>query len=370
MSMASLALLVRLTSRVSSMADGGLLGFGVAVVAYRCIRDFTTASSAIIKIGHAPYVTPSDLHSLLSDDSDSGGKLVIVRGTAAVVKSLRSTGNDVVVSQSGDKGVILKNIQTCIYNKWGGIFGLSTNSMFSRFWNEQTSSSVSTVPFILVEKGNWPLSRYVTVDMEGSRHPLPPLTEVYHHLQPTDATPFTFLQAILGFNYPIMKLEKEKILPIGKDITVIGICSLKDGIPQISSCSDLPYFLYDSNKDQLIADISFTIKFLKWSGIVLGSLAIGILGYSIARNWIRWRERRRRQRASFEIPTEDDEEPEDVPNEELCVVCLIRRRRCAFVPCGHLVCCQRCALLVEREALPKCPLCRQSVQRWVRIYDS
>ncbi|KAK4479541.1 hypothetical protein RD792_015058 [Penstemon davidsonii] len=302
MSMAALALLVRLTSRVSSMADGGLLGLGVSFVAYRCIREFTNMSSAIANISDAPYVNPSDLHSLLSDDSDSRGKLVIVRGTvevkSAVVISLRSTGNDVVVSQSGDKGVILKNIQT--------------------------------VPFILVEKGNWPLSRYVTVDVEGSRHPLPPLTEVYHHLQSTDATPFTFLQAILGFDYPIMKLEKEKILPIGKDMTVVGICSLKDGIPQISSCSDLPYFLYDSNKDQLIADISFNIKFLKWSGIVLGSLAIGILGYSIARNWIRWRERRRRQQARIEIPTEDDEESEDVPNEELCVLSVKNRQNVPY----------------------------------------
>ena len=38
-------------------------------------------------------------------------------------------------------------------------------------------------------------------------------------------------------------LDEEKILPLGKDITAVGVCSLKDGIPEIKSCKDLPYFL-------------------------------------------------------------------------------------------------------------------------------
>lgn len=38
-------------------------------------------------------------------------------------------------------------------------------------------------------------------------------------------------------------LDEEKILPLGKDITAIGVCSSKDGILEIKSCEDLPYFL-------------------------------------------------------------------------------------------------------------------------------
>ena len=38
-------------------------------------------------------------------------------------------------------------------------------------------------------------------------------------------------------------LDEEKILQLGKDITAVGVCSLKDGIPEIKSCKDLPYFL-------------------------------------------------------------------------------------------------------------------------------
>lgn len=39
-------------------------------------------------------------------------------------------------------------------------------------------------------------------------------------------------------------LYEEKILPLGKDVTAVGMCNLKNGILEIKSCKDLPYFLY------------------------------------------------------------------------------------------------------------------------------
>lgn len=38
-------------------------------------------------------------------------------------------------------------------------------------------------------------------------------------------------------------LDEEKILPLGKDISAVGVCYSKNGIPEIKSCKDLPYFL-------------------------------------------------------------------------------------------------------------------------------
>ncbi|KAG8380158.1 hypothetical protein BUALT_Bualt07G0164400 [Buddleja alternifolia] len=383
-------------AQLALAADGALFGLGVAYVAYRSIRKFIATSSALRKIRDAPSVHPSDLRSLLSDGNDSsnssseGEKLVVVRGSVEVKsavekgnwKSLRGfNGGGVLVSEeSGERGVILQRIETCIYNEWRGAFGWTADlrSILSRSWKEQESSSIRTVPFILVEAGKWPQSDYLIVNMEGSRHPLP-LTTVYHHLQPINATPYTFFQALLGLEYPVGLLYEEKILPLGKDITAVGICNLKDGILEIKSCKDLPYFLSYLTKDQIVADLSVKTKVLMWSGLVFGSLAVGILGYSIARNWIRWKEWRHERRsqqqndASNSEITPDaaaDDEPGDIPDGELCVICLMRRRRSAFVPCGHLVCCQRCALSVEREVSPKCPVCRQPIRSSVRIYDS
>lgn len=94
------------------------------------------------------------------------------------------------------------------------------------------------------------------------------------------------------------------------------------------------------------------------------------------RNWLKWKEWRERRRQAQELQREAtpeinvDDETGDVADGELCVVCLMRRRRSAFVPCGHLVCCPRCAFAIEREVSPKCPVCRQSIRTCIRIFGS
>lgn len=390
-------------SQLLLAADGAVLGIGLAYVSIRSILKFTASTSALRKIDNAPSVQPSDLRSLLSNrDNNSnicnsesknqsngdGGKLIIVRGCVEAKLAVErqatilggNTSNVLVSQESGERGVILQRTQTCIYNEWRGFFGLTADlrSMFARSWKDQETSTIRTVPFVLVEAGRRPKSGYVIVNMEGSRHPLP-LTTVHHHLQPISASPYTFLQALFGHEYPVGLLDEEKMLPIGKDITAVGICNLRNGSPEIKSCKDLPYFLSDLTKDQIMADLTFKTKVLLWSGVVFGSLAIGILGYAIVRNWNRWKEWRQQRQArqqnnsaTNDIPPQiaADEETGEVPDGELCVICLMRRRISAFIPCGHLVCCQRCALSVEREISPKCPVCRQTIRNSVRIYDS
>ncbi|CAN4115598.1 unnamed protein product [Withania somnifera] len=377
-------------SQLAMAADGALIGLALAYVSVRSILKYKATSSAFHKINEAPSLSVSDLRSLVNVDSESSnqldvGKIVIVRGTVEAKsavegnwKSLR--GNLVSAHNSAEKGVILQHTQMCIYNEWRCFLGWTGElySIFPRLRKEQESSSLRTVPFVLVETGRWSQPEYVHVNMDGSRHPLP-LVTVYHHLQPVNATPLTFLQALFGHHYPVGVLDEEKILPVGKDITAVGVCSSKDGIFEIKSCKGLPYFLSDMTKDQMLVDLAFKTKVLLWSGVVLGSVAVGALGYAVVRNWNRWKQWRhqrqaQQQRDSASSDTDSqvtaDEETGDVPDGQLCVICLARRKRSAFIPCGHLVCCQRCALSVERDLAPKCPLCRQTIHSSVRIYDS
>ncbi|PHU17691.1 hypothetical protein BC332_13386 [Capsicum chinense] len=107
------------------------------------------------------------------------------------------------------------------------------------------------VPFVLVGNGRWPQPEYVN--------------------------------ALFGRQYPVGVLDEEKILPLGKDITAVGVCSSKDGIFEIKSCKDLPYFLSDMTKDEMLLDLAFKSKVLLWSGVVLGSVAVGVLGYAVVR---------------------------------------------------------------------------------------
>ncbi|KAI6691399.1 hypothetical protein NL676_028227 [Syzygium grande] len=132
--------------------------------------------------------------------------------------------------------------------------------------------------------------------------------------------------------------------------------------------------------------LAFQTKILFWSSIFLGSASIGILGFAFVRlvaidqklvqmegmEGRRQHEQLQQSRAAVDEPNTPiaEDESEDVPDGQLCVICLVRRRRSAFVPCSHLVCCHRCALSVEREVSPKCTVCRQRISNSVRIYDS
>ncbi|KAI3711958.1 hypothetical protein L1987_70507 [Smallanthus sonchifolius] len=383
---------VAVLSQVALAADGAVLGLALAYIAVRSVLKFKTTSSALNKVKKAPSVSVSDLRSVLSNHSDQDTdtttscdeKLVIVRGvveTKSVVNGNWKKQNVLVSHESNEKAVILQRTQTCIYNEWRGFFGWTSDfrSLFSRHWKEQETSSLRTVPFILVDGGKWPQSDYLIVNLDGSKHPLP-LTTVYHNLQPISASPYTFLQAFFGHEYPVGLLDEEKILPVGKEITAVGLVSMKNGTPEVMACNDLPFFLSNMGKAQMVMELDFRTKVLFWSGIVVGSLATGILGYAIVRNWNRLKEWRQRRRTQQQIAAEEINESEadvaaeedisDVPEGQLCVICLMRQRRSAFVPCGHLVCCPRCALSVERDLAPKCPVCRQTIHRSVRIYES
>lgn len=378
-----------LISQLALSFDGALLGAALAYAAFRTILRFKSTSAALRKIHGAPSLRVADLRSLLEEEkSDSTEEpLVVIRGAVAVDMrpaadgwSWKSLKNNVLVSQeSGDKAVIIQRTQTYIYHEWRGLFGWTSDlrAIIGRSWNKKELTSMRKVPFILVEGGQWPQSDCVIVNMDGSRHSLP-LTTVYHQLQPINASPYTFLQALFGHEYPVGLLDEEKILLLGKEISAVGICGFNNGVPEIKSSKELPYFLSDMTKDQMLLDLAFKTKILFWSSVVLGSLSIGILGYAFVRNWNKWKEwRLRRFQQSTLVATDDvtseiaaDEEAGDVPDGELCVICLMRRRRSAFIPCGHLVCCQHCAISVERELVPKCPVCRMAIRSSVRIYAS
>lgn len=373
--------------------DGAVLGLALAYTAARSFLDFRYTSNALGKVRNAPQLKVSDLRALLDEkqsqpsDQEQSSRLVIVRGQVEAKSAVDGISwknlmynNDILVSESGDKAVILEQKKAFLYNEWRDLFGWTPDirAIFGRSWKTSEPSSLRTVPFILVEGDWWPESDYIIVDMDGSRHPLP-LTTAYQQLQLANVSPFTFLQAMFGLKCPIGVLAEEKILPLGKDISAVGICNFKNGIPEIKSCKDLPYFLTEKTKDQMVVDLVNRSKILFWSGIVLGSLSVGILGYAIVRNWNKWKDRQqRRSRQPTEAPSDDadsqigsDEEVAgDIPDGQLCVVCLTRRRITAFNPCGHVVCCHRCAISVEREASPKCPVCRMTVRSSMRIYFS
>jgi len=57
----------------------------------------------------------------------------------------------------------------------------------------------------------------------------------------------------------------------------------------------------------------------------------------------------------------------DLPDEQKCVVCLERKKAGAFYRCGHNSCCWTCG---KRFIGNPCPICRQVVLDFIKVYDS
>lgn len=383
--------LASLVSQLALSLDGAVLGTIVAFVAVDSFLSFKSSSSALRKLRQAPSVKVSDLRSLVLNDSDqpqpSDAKLVVLRGhvqaksaVEGIYKSLKSSA---IVNPETNKNtfidaVIIQRTQRLIYNEWKGFLGWTYDlrAKLAKPWREQESSTIRAVPFVLGEAG---ISDIVVPIFDGSRHPLPLIT-VFQQKQLFNPNPYTFLQKLIGHDYPIGLQDVEKVLPVGMEISAVGLCSFRNGIPEIKSCNDLPYFLSFLDKDALVVDLEHKTNTQFWTGVGFGLLSLGILGYAAARNWTKWKEWRQQRQsqqasnaassiADSQIEAEDEDVGE-VPDGQLCVICLMRRRRSAFIPCGHLVCCHLCCISIEQSTLPKCPVCRQEIRTAIRIYDS
>ncbi|CAF3793334.1 unnamed protein product [Adineta steineri] len=69
--------------------------------------------------------------------------------------------------------------------------------------------------------------------------------------------------------------------------------------------------------------------------------------------------------ASACFSTSSNESSLTLTSEEACKVCLDAEANCAFIDCGHIVSCLNCAKLLTR-----CPICRETIKRTLRIYKS
>ncbi|KAI8025516.1 E3 ubiquitin-protein ligase SPL2 [Camellia lanceoleosa] len=104
-------------SQIALAANGAVLGITLAYIVVRSILKFTAAFSALRKIrgsiicvSDLRYITSQSEGSNSSSNDSDGGKLVI---------------------ESGEKGIILHRIQTCIYNELRGLLdGLLINVLY------------------------------------------------------------------------------------------------------------------------------------------------------------------------------------------------------------------------------------------------
>ncbi|KAJ7567302.1 hypothetical protein O6H91_02G141700 [Diphasiastrum complanatum] len=60
----------------------------------------------------------------------------------------------------------------------------------------------------------------------------------------------------------------------------------------------------------------------------------------------------------------------EIPEEQLCAICLDSKKDSFFDPCGHCATCYNCGLRIMEDETSSCPICRQKVEKVRRLYNA
>ncbi len=85
---------------------------------------------------------------------------------------------------------------------------------------------------------------------------------------------------------------------------------------------------------------------------------------AVRRKTARWKIVNRRCQPTHAAATSSESEKQIC----LCIICEDEESVCAAIPCGHKCICATC-LVDTRRQLERCPICRNEVQQFCRIFD-
>lgn len=168
--------------------------------------------------------------------------------------------------------------------------------------------------------------------------------------------------------------ETEKMLLTNTLLLGIGEIVITDGKLQLlPPRSGAKYILTKRSKAEVIKSLesrSFWIKALViTTGVIGASLLLHIL-YKMYKRRSSEIERQTFIRKVRELRAQAERRStsagEDVSQENLCVVCLANPREVVLLNCGHVCVCADCVAALPEPLL--CPVCRQSVERYVPTF--
>lgn len=163
------------------------------------------------------------------------------------------------------------------------------------------------------------------------------------------------------------------MLVVGTSLMGIGEIFLKDGqITLGPPPNDERYFLTKLTKNQLVRQFQAHGTTFKVLSVVFGVLASGFLGFVVWRLANKYWEMRKLSKNFEELRRvtlrrraqgRDDRE---VSRSQTCVVCLTNPREVITLDCGHICMCSDCAQVLPEPH--KCPVCRESIGRFLPVY--
>ncbi|KRT83128.1 hypothetical protein AMK59_4273 [Oryctes borbonicus] len=320
-----------------------------------CFNEYRKSKRAISMIQGAPYLEiDKNLKEILQTHPEKKLSYVSIRG------NIKPVGNPII---SANNPKITGVVQSLSIKEH--VIQRSTTG----FWSDQerTIQEVQNImPFVL--KSNSfevevldPLAADV-LDMDViSDHFNPNIPSVMDH--------------IWGFFAGIKQKgvqTTERMLRTGTLVTGIGeiiISSDGQSIKLQPPSNGAPYYLTNMQTSSLIRKLDDNKKTYRLFCILFGTIGLVIGGLMIRRYWIDRQKRieDERRKEQLEVNRRDRRSrvrDEDLPENQICVVCKVNPREIILLPCGHVCLCEDCC----SDILNLCPVCRTFIEKRAAAY--
>ncbi|XP_022909989.1 mitochondrial E3 ubiquitin protein ligase 1-like [Onthophagus taurus] len=328
-----------------------------AIIFGVCFTEYVKNRGAIGKIKSAPYLEiHRDLKDIVQSHPNQKIPYVIIRGT---VKPL---GNPVISANNPQITGVVQSLS---------IREHVVQRSSAGFWSDQEriiNESHNVTPFVLQTSGSNveildPLAAEI-LDMDVISNQFNPnQPKVMDHV-------WAFFVGIKQKGVQ----TTEKMLRTNAIITGIGeLVTSSDGkrVKLQPPTNGSPYFLTTMQVSSLLRKLESSKKTYKIICVLCAMVGV-FVGGIIAKGFMKKRRvkleemRRREELQRSRKERRKRVRDEDLPENQICVVCKVNPREIILLPCGHVCLCEDCSIDIQDY----CPVCRSKIDKKSAAYIS
>nr|CAI5825075.1 unnamed protein product [Callosobruchus analis] len=335
------------------LAETVALGLDSIILA-TCIRQYYKNKNAMAMIQGAPYLSiDKELKEIVETHPEARLSYVSIRG------SVKPIGKPVIsINNPSITGVIqLLRIKEHVIQRSSTGFWADSERVIQEVHN--------ITPFALENKG---MAIEICDPLAADVLDMDVISDKFHPTVPS------VIDHIWSFFAGVRQRgvqSTEKMLRKGAVITGIGeLVAGKDGNLKLQPPSNgAPFYLTNMQVNSLIKKLDGSKRNYGILCVVFGTIGIFVTVMIVRKYWkIKLeheedikrkkhleesrRERRRRMR------------DEDVPENQLCVVCKSNPKEIILLPCGHVCLCEDCSIDISEI----CPVCRATIEKKSAAY--
>ncbi|EDV38877.1 uncharacterized protein Dana_GF25023 [Drosophila ananassae] len=310
-----------------------------------CVREYMQYKRTAQVLKTAPqYSIDGDLKSVVEKHRDKKIPYAVIRGTVTPIGvPLRS---NLVPSVSG----VLQIVKLHEHRITRG---------FAGFWTEHHKllhETANEMPFELRNQ------QHGVEIMDALKAAVLDVDMVYDNYEPSN---LSVIDHVFGFFSGVRQRglqTTEEVLREGSFLTAVGELELDGNTLRMQPSTAGPLFLTTATKSMLIKRFEDAKGATLLKLIVCGSISIILVTFIAKKMYKRRKQLKEEAIIRDRLETERRERrarsrPQNMSEDQLCVVCSTNPKEVILLPCGHVCLCEDCAQKISIA----CPVCRGNI---------